>query len=54
MVYLVVIVDPLVEDPLRSFEDRTTSVSRSQISISFPIQIVPEGNGTSGRHDDLK
>jgi hypothetical protein len=33
--------DPLVEDPLRPFEDGTASVEVSQVALALSIKVVP-------------
>ena len=51
---LIKIVDPLVQDPFRSFEDRTSTVGGPQVPMALPIEVVPQCHGPAWGHDHLK
>ena len=50
---LVKIINPFIQNPLGALYNGTSSVKTSQISETFPVQVVPECHGPSGRHDSL-
>ena len=53
MTKLIQVINPFVEDPLGAFQDGTAGVMVSHVSVALKVEVVPEGHGAFGWHNNL-